>query len=313
MVVEGGSNLDDALEKGFVGHEGGKPDGFPGLVGVPEFAGIELADATGEEGVLVGGGHGIRTRDRSASRSGCATSPYQTLGRAHRLANMSDAEAGEIPQIAAELPGVRLGMVVARGVTVGPASAELDGEIAALCQRLQREIPIEQLAARESVQAVRAMFRGWGVDPTHSRPSGEQLLRRVLQGKGLYRVSNVVDLNNLGSCETGWPWGSFDLDRMRAPLVFRHGRAGESYLAIGKEMWPVGGKPVLCDAEGPFGGPIRDSQRTMVTEATHSVLTVIFAPFKAPPESIERAAERHAQRLARFAGASEAHLAAMRP
>jgi len=232
---------------------------------------------------------------------------YGTAPQAHRLADMSESGANATPQIASELTGVRLGMVVASGVSVGPATAELEREIAHLCERLRSEISLEQLAGRESVQAVRAMFRGWGVDPTHSRPSGEQLLRRVLQGKGLYRVSNVVDLNNLGSCETGWPWGSFDVDRLQPPLVFRQGRPGESYVAIGKEMWPVEGKPVLCDEEGPFGGPIRDSQRTMVTPATRTIVTVIFAPFGTSPESVDRAAQRHAGRLLQFAGAAAAH------
>ena len=222
---------------------------------------------------------------------------------------MAAAVPSGAPQIVVELPGVRLGVVVARGVSVAPAGPALEREIAALAERLQREIPLEQLAARDSVQAVRAMFRAWGLDPTHSRPSGEQLLRRVLQGKGLYRVSNVVDLNNLGSCETGWPWGSFDLDRLGPPLVFRHGRAGEAYLAIGKETWPVEGKPVLCDAEGPFGSPVRDSQRTMITAETRNVLTVIFAPTSAAAESVLRAAERQAQRLAEFASATETQFA----
>jgi len=220
---------------------------------------------------------------------------------------MLESSPSQIPPITIELPSVRLAAVTARGVSVSPTGPNLEQEIAALLARLQREIPLEQLAARDSVQAVRAMFRAWGLDPTHSRPSGEQLLRRVLQGKGLYRVSNVVDLNNLGSCETGWPWGSFDLDRLRPPLAFRHGRPGESYLAIGKEMWPVDGKPVLCDAEGPFGSPVRDSQRPMVTFQTRSVLTVIFAPAASPPDSILRAAQRHAQRLAQLTAAAETH------
>jgi len=217
---------------------------------------------------------------------------------------MPETAPRQIPAITIELPSVRLAAVTATGVSVSPSGPALEQEIAVLIERLRREIPLEKLATCDSVQAVRAMFRAWGVDPTHSRPSGEQLLRRVLQGKGLYRVSNVVDLNNLGSCETGWPWGSFDLDRLRPPLVFRHGRPSESYLAIGKETWPVDGKPVLCDAEGPFGSPIRDSQRTKITPTTRSILAVIFAPASTPPDSILRAAQRHAQRLAEFAAAA---------
>jgi len=228
---------------------------------------------------------------------------------APRLTLMDSPGALEIPKISSELAGMRLAVVVARGVMVGPASAALELEIAQMCERLRGEITLEQLAGRESVQVVRAMFRGWGVDPTHSRSSGEQLMRRVLRGKGLYRVSNAVDLNNLGSCETGWPWGSFDMHRLRPPLVFRLGRTDEAYLAIGKELWSVSGKPVLCDAEGPFGGPIRDSQRTMVREATRNVLTVIFGPASASSDEILRKAARHAERLREVAGASETQFA----
>ena len=206
-------------------------------------------------------------------------------------------------QIQIELPDVKLGVVEADDVRFALVDESLAALMDQVCERKRREFTVESLAEAEPTRAVRAMFRAWGLDPTHSRPSGEQLLRRVLQGKGLYRVSNVVDLNNLGSCETGWPWGSFDLGRLRPPISFRHGRPGESYLAIGKEIWPVDGKPVVCDAEGPFGSPIRDSQRTMVTFQTRSVLTVIFAPAASPPDSILRAAQRHAQRLAEFAAA----------
>jgi DNA/RNA-binding domain of Phe-tRNA-synthetase-like protein len=71
----------------------------------------------------------------------------------------------------------------------------------------------------------------------------------------------------------------------------------------------VEGKPVLCDAEGPFGSPIRDSQRSMITSATRSVLTVIFAPAAAAPDSILRAAQSHARRMSRFASAEEAQFA----
>lgn len=58
MVVEGSGNLNDALEEGLVGLGCNEPDGFPGFVGVPEFAGVELAEAPGECGAFFGRGHG---------------------------------------------------------------------------------------------------------------------------------------------------------------------------------------------------------------------------------------------------------------
>jgi DNA/RNA-binding domain of Phe-tRNA-synthetase-like protein len=144
---------------------------------------------------------------------------------------------------------------------------------------------------------VRRLFRAWGLDPARYRPSSEALLRRVAQGKGLYRVSTAVDIINLGSMETGWPYGAYDLARVQPPVSFRHGRAGETYDGIGKHTWHLQGKPVLVDSAGPFGMPISDSTRTRITEATQSVLTVIFAPLAAGVEDIQKALDALAGRF----------------
>src|SRR5574340_688378 len=117
----------------------------------------------------------------------------------------------QVQEIAIELPNVRLGVVEAEAVRVEPASRQLAAEMDEACSRLRRELTIDTVADLPSVRSVRAMFQAWGMDPSRYRPSSEALLRRVVQGKGLYRVSNVVDLNNLGSIETGWSYGSYDL------------------------------------------------------------------------------------------------------
>ena len=147
------------------------------------------------------------------------------------------------------------------------------------------------------------MFLAWGIDPSKYRPSSEALLRRVVQGKGLYRVSNLVDIGNLGSIETGWPYGCYDRAKIRPPIGLRLGAAGESYEGIGKRVWHLAGRPVLVDAGGPFGSPISDSTRTMITENVRDVLAVIYAPANAPGKGIEAALACFGERLAQFAGA----------
>src|SRR5271169_886303 len=206
-------------------------------------------------------------------------------------------------EIKIALPGVKLGVVEADGasvVLVHPDLAKLMDEV---CARKRAEFTVESLAKAEPVRAVRAMFREWGMDPSKYRPSSEALVRRVVQGKGLYRVSNVVDIGNVGSIETGWPFGCYDRARISWPVVFRHGAASESYEGIGKRTWHLEGKPVLADADGPFGSPISDSTRSMITEAACEVLIVIYAPAGAPHASIEMAMARLGERLAQFAGA----------
>ena len=170
-----------------------------------------------------------------------------------------------------------------------------------VCDRKRSEFTVETLAEAEPTRAVRAMFRAWDMDPSKYRPSSEALLRRVVQGKGLYRVSNVVDIGNLGSIETGWPFGCYDRARFSRPSCSATG-AGESYEGIGKRTWHLEGRPVLADFEGPFGSPISDSTRSMITESARDVLVVIYAPSSAPDASIEVAMARLGERLTNLPG-----------
>ncbi|MBI1738298.1 MAG: hypothetical protein HYR58_03535 [Acidobacteria bacterium] len=211
--------------------------------------------------------------------------------------------------IAIQIPGVKLGLIEATNVQVQLVHPGLAAEMDAVCDRIRRTHTIDQVALLDSVRGVRGMFRAWGVDPSRYRPSSEALLRRVVQGKGLYRISNVVDVCNLCSIETGWPFGLYDRAHLDPPIVMRLGQNGESYEGIGKQTWHLAGRPILVDSRGPFGCPISDSTRTMITEATGSLLSVIFAPATVSEEELQRALERYAQRLESYAAARTARLA----
>jgi DNA/RNA-binding domain of Phe-tRNA-synthetase-like protein len=206
-----------------------------------------------------------------------------------------------------ELPDVALGIVEADDLRVAVADDRLARLMADVCEQKRRELTVESLAEAEPTRAVRAMFRAWGMDPSKYRPSSEALLRRVVQGKALPPVSNIVDIGNLGSIETAWPHGCYDRARIRPPVVFRKGREGEHYDGIGGRMWHLEGKPVLADADGAFGSPISDSARSMITESARDILAVIYAPARASDASIEKAIARLCERLSLFGGASSTH------
>lgn len=212
-------------------------------------------------------------------------------------------------RIRIDLPAVKLGVVEADGVRVAPSPDDLVGLMNDACERKRRKLTVETLAEAEPVRAVRAMFREWGMDPSKYRPSSEALLRRVVQGKGLYFISNVVDLLNLGSIETGWPYGCYDRAKLRLPIVLRHGAPGESYERVGKEMWHLEGRPALADADGPFGSPISDSVRTMITDSTRDVLVVIYAPSAAHDRDVDEVARSLAGQLSRFGRATATRFA----
>jgi DNA/RNA-binding domain of Phe-tRNA-synthetase-like protein len=207
-------------------------------------------------------------------------------------------------EIRIELPSVNLGVVEAdrvRVVLVDPGLVRVMNQV---CEQKRSEFTVESLAEAESIRAVREMFRDWGIDPSKYRPSSEALLRRVVQGKGLYGVSNLVDIGNVGSIETGWPYGCYDRSKIAGPMVFRHGLRGESYEGIGKRTWHLEGRPVLADAQGPFGSPISDSTRSMIMESSRDILIVVYAPASAGDDRLTSAMCRLTERLVAFAAAS---------
>ncbi|MDD5013458.1 MAG: phenylalanine--tRNA ligase beta subunit-related protein [Candidatus Pacebacteria bacterium] len=124
---------------------------------------------------------------------------------------------------------------------------------------------------------MRDAYRAIGKDPTRYRGSQEALVRRILQGKGLYQINTIVDINNLISLETLHSVGSYNVDNLRPPIVFRIGKQGESYKGIGKEIINIEDLPLFADEAGPFGSPTSDSEKAMITLDTKNVMVVIIS------------------------------------
>ena len=128
-----------------------------------------------------------------------------------------------------------------------------------------------------AIKALRDAYKTLGNDPTRYRGSNEALVRRITQGKELYRVNTVVDINNLISLNTLNSAGTFDMDRVQPPIIFRSGRPGESYSGIGRGEIKIEGLPVFADQLGPFGSTTSDSERTMVRLETTRILMVVIS------------------------------------
>jgi DNA/RNA-binding domain of Phe-tRNA-synthetase-like protein len=132
--------------------------------------------------------------------------------------------------------------------------------------------------------------------------SAEALLRRVVQGKGLYRVNNVVDLLNLVSVSTGFSIGGYDAEKIAGEVVFGIGRENEPYEGIGRGELNIESLPAFRDNLGAFGTPTSDSVRTSVTWNTKRFLMIII-DFGALPE-LEDATELAVNLLKKYAGAT---------
>ena len=206
-------------------------------------------------------------------------------------------------EIHVQLPSLKLGIVEATVVQLTDLNPRLSEEIDIACDRLRRQYCCFDLSNCESIVAVRKLFRDWGVDPCKYRPSSESLLRRLLKGRTFPRISNIVDAGNLSALETGWPYGCYDSARISGPIEIRHGKPGEQYCGIGRELLRLDSRPVFSDIRGPFGSPISDSCRTMVTESTRDVLVLICAPQSSCKSVLQRAISRLVGRLTYCCGA----------
>jgi len=179
------------------------------------------------------------------------------------------------PQLKTVVPAVAVGAIAAR-VQVTQHDQALWTEIQSVVNRF-RGTTMEAVRQFPPIKALREAYRALGNDPTRYRGSNEALFRRIVHDKDLYQVNTVVDINNLISLETMHSAGTFDLDRITSPIVFRAGREGEAYAGIGRGQIKIERIPVFADAMGPFGSTTSDSERTMVQLHTTRALMVVIS------------------------------------
>ena len=169
-----------------------------------------------------------------------------------------------------------VGACVEADVVNTPYSEGLWQEINALEAAFRAELTTESLKDIPSIAATRRIYKQCGKDPSRYRPASEALIRRMLQGKELYKVDTLVDLINLASIRFGYSIGGFDADKfVGETLTLGVGREGEPYEGIGRGQINIAGLPVYRDAEGGVGTPTSDHERTKITLATRRLVVLI--------------------------------------
>ena len=193
---------------------------------------------------------------------------------------------------------VRLGVLSCDVGRVQEGDSALDGPLAAAEAAVRAGAPAP-------IDAARALYRAFGIDPTRTRPSSEALLRRVRRGEPLPRINTAVDVCNWCSVEVQLPYGLYDAGALEPPLTLRRGGPGDGYAGIRKEAVHLAGRLALFDGRGPFGNPTSDSARTMTSVHTRAVLAVVFAPSTVSRDRMRQILDMTAARLAEYADGRE--------
>lgn len=179
------------------------------------------------------------------------------------------------PEVKSKCPQLQLGCIQCNLIVTNeyPTLLEL---IQKELTDLQNQLSVENISKIPSIQSSRIGYKSLGKDPARYRLSAEALLRRVVKGKGLYQVNNVVDLLNLTSVKSGFSIGGYDAEKIEGDVQLSIGKANEPYEAIGRGDLNIEFLPTFRDQKGPFGSPTSDSVRTMVTPKTQQFLMPIF-------------------------------------
>lgn len=157
-----------------------------------------------------------------------------------------------------------------------PYCAELWKEIELSISQCRERYTTESVKQIPSIESTRRVYRKLGKDPSRYRPSGEALIRRVLQGKDLYQINTAVDLINLASIEYGYSIGGFDYSKIEGDtLRLGVGQKDEPYEGIGRGLLNIEGLPVYRDKMGGIGTPTSDHERTSLSLDTTHLLAIV--------------------------------------
>jgi len=172
-------------------------------------------------------------------------------------------------------PNLAIGSIEAY-VSVTSGSEKLWAIIDEKCREIQNTYKPEDILNIENIDSSRRAYKTLGKDPSRYRLSSESLVKRIVKGNELYKVNNVVDINNLISLTSCYSVGTYDLDKIEGNIYFTVGREGETYEGIGRGLINLENIPIFTDDKGHFGSTTSDSTRAMITsETSHILLNII--------------------------------------
>ena len=199
---------------------------------------------------------------------------------------------------------LRLGCISAK-VEMKEQNPAFEEYLNPLLEKWSAEINREAIQRNSPIQSSREAYKRLGKEPSRYRLSAEALMRRVAQGKGIYRINTLVDFLNSISLRYGFSIGGYDENAISGDINLGIGRVGEPYEAIGRGELNISYLPILRDEQGAFGTPTSDSTRTMVQADTSQFLMIIYS--FGLEEPLEEAMQESIHGLKAYTNASDAN------
>jgi len=209
------------------------------------------------------------------------------------------------PAVFDRYPGFRALILYAGGLRNRPSSEESHEIQRRAAEEARRAFGEEKPASHPHMAAWRQAYADFGTKPSRFLNSAEALLRRVLRGDDLPRISELVDLYNAVSIRYVLPCGGEDRDRLQSDLELAFARGGEPFLTRSEGEDAVetteAGEVVWMDAAGVTcrRWNWRQGLRTALTLDTTNVYFLLESLAPYPLERLEAAGEELAEHLRR--------------
>lgn len=208
-------------------------------------------------------------------------------------------------ELEARFPGLSALVAHIEGVRVERSDERLRKFMEQISEETRNQYNLESLKDVPVLRAYRDFFWKVGIDPTKTRPAAEALIRRILLGKPIPTINNLVDAYNLASIKTCIALAAFDRDLLKGELLMRSAGKGERFLGIGmqepKEL--VGGEIVVADGEKLVAiYPYRDAEQTKIASSTKNVLLLVCGVPGIELDTLAKAGEIAIEYVTRFCG-----------
>ena len=176
-------------------------------------------------------------------------------------------------------PGLSVGMVVLDDLKVSKSTSSFELYEQETFHELRSVMTLEGAKDDPIFRSYRDLYWTFGMDPTKLRVSSEAVLRRILKGQNLWRISDIVDIINLASAYHKIPISLIDMSKLKGNLVVRTAARGELFERIGGKIIMCRGREIVIADDVKivcFGYATHDSDRTMVTKDSKRVLMLLL-------------------------------------
>ena len=164
--------------------------------------------------------------------------------------------------------GLKTTYAIIRGVNVKNSDEELD----ILKKRIGSEFDEKRLKYMQD------SYRSFGIDPQKRVPSAEALIKRLKEGKPLYKINTLVDAYNLSSIRESLPMAAYDLSKVDFPITLRMAKDGEEITLIGGEKKKIKSNEIVYADSSDIlclDFNYRDCDKTKITDKTKDIIVFV--------------------------------------